>query len=368
VVAALRAGLEQTFAQPVPVVALPIPPTASLRERQSKLVKSMADRLHALEHGHAPLRVHLVGHSTGGLDANLLLASEPLQEPNGGHARTWTDVDPRAPDLRQRIDSVVSIAAPQQGACITRDPLARFVGRHDVRGLGAALRVAGEFTVSAIGDVEVTEFLESAARETGKSRRFLTSIAKRWALIADLDPSRSPPAVALEHEVVRRSFVTITGSATPGASSEPRADLLFRDIAGRATGWRTGCAEEGALVQASIARLKQALATSGDDLLIRAPGVELPREIDAGCNDGVVNSARQLIDPSDAQELAGIVIADHFDVVGYYDRTLWKLDGEGHEQAKLAISGLLHSGCGFRDDQFFELYRRVANVIALAAH
>jgi hypothetical protein len=70
------------------------------------------------------------------------------------------------------------------------------------------------------------------------------------------------------------------------------------------------------------------------------------------------------MDPSDEGELAGIVVADHYDVVGYYDRHVWTVDGDGTEQVTQVISGLLHSGSGFRDNQFFELYRRVANVIA----
>ena len=368
VVAALRASLEQTFEQSVPVIALPIPPTASLHERQCKLVKSMADRLHVLEHGARALHVHVVGHSTGGVDANLLLQEEPVgARDEAGTRRTWTDVDPRALDLRERIRSVISIASPQQGACITRDPLARFVGSHDLRALPAALRVTAEFFASAASDVEVTEFLESAAREFGKTRRFLSSIAKRWELVADLDPSRAAPQAKLDRDVLRRTFVTITGRAIPGQSTEPNADVLFRDFAERASGWRTGCAEEGLHVQASVERLNRALATAADALVIKAPGIALPAQIDAGCNDGVVNCARQLIDPSDEHELAGIVVADHFDVVGYYDRSMWIVDDEGHEQPKMAISGLLHSGSGFRDDQFFELYRRVASVIALAA-
>jgi hypothetical protein len=99
VTAALRAGLEQTFLGPVPVIAVPIPPTASLRDRQRMLVKTLADRLHAYEHGGRPLSVHLVGHSTGGVDANLLTNEYPLAAPS------WEDLDPRAPELRKRIRS-----------------------------------------------------------------------------------------------------------------------------------------------------------------------------------------------------------------------------------------------------------------------
>jgi pimeloyl-ACP methyl ester carboxylesterase len=362
VVAALRAGLEQSLQQPVPVVAVPIPPTASLRERQSKLVKTLADRLHALEHGEQPLHVHLVGHSTGGVDADLLTYDHPV---GGG---VWADVDPRAPALRARIRSVVSIGSPHQGACIARDPVTRVISQHDPRGIPELTRLIGTFVLSAMSDVDLEDFAISAYREGGKTYRFFRDVVSTWDLLADLQPSRSSLGAKLQQEVVRRSFVTIAGQPTPGESSCPPADFFFREMVKRASGWATGCAEEGELVSASVRRLNQALAAeSSHELVIKAAGVELPAELDAGHNDGIVNAARQLMNPDDESELAGIVVGDHFDVVGYYDRHVWTVDDEGHEQSQQVISGLLHSGSGFRDRQFFELYRRVAGVIAAAA-
>jgi pimeloyl-ACP methyl ester carboxylesterase len=361
VVAALRAGLEQRLGQAVPVIALPIPPTASLAERQKRLVRTLADRLHALEHGQTPLSVHLVGHSTGGLDANLLTQREPV---GGGQ---WSDVDPRAFELQARIRTVISIASPHQGACIVRDPVARLLGRRDPRGVPGLLQLLARFGASALKDVEVADLLNSSFRELGKTKRFIEQIFSTWGLLDDLEPSRTLDRDLLLPDVLRRSFVTVAGHSRLGEASIPAADSFYRDLSARASGRRDGSAEVGPLVHASLARLKQALASDRDELLICAPGIELPIELDTGHNDGVVNAARQLMDPSDPDELAGIVAGDHFDVVGYYDRHVWTLDDEGHEQSTQLMSGLLHSGSGFRDDQFFELYRRVAGVIARAA-
>jgi pimeloyl-ACP methyl ester carboxylesterase len=361
VVAAMRAGLEQAWKQPVPVIAVPIPPTASLRERQNKLMKTLADRLHTLEHGHRPLHVHLVGHSTGGLDADLLTHERPL---TGGH---WTDVEPRAPSVQARIRSVVSIGSPHQGACIARDPATRLVTHRDPRAIPALAKVCGSFVASVMKDVELSEFLTGAGRDLGKTYRFFTSVLSRWELLNDLQPSRSPSAAKLGSEVTRRSFVTIAGHPIPGLGARSPADAFFRELSRRVSGWETGCAEEGDLVLASVARLRQALLSDSIPV-IKADGIELPHRVDAGHNDGVVNSARQLMDPSAPDELAGIVVGDHFDVVGYYDRSAWTVDAHGHEQAMELVSGLLHSGSGFGDNQFFELYRSVANVIADAAH
>lgn len=363
VVAALRSELELRLGSRVPVVALPIPPTASLAQRQRHLVRSLADRLHRLEHGHKPLKVHLVGHSTGGVDANLLTHARPRA------ASSWSEIDSRAGILRERIRSVVSIASPLQGACITRDPIARLLGDRDPRGLPGLLKLLGLFAVSSIKDVELGDFAASSLHELRKTARFVAEVSKRWELLSDLEPSRGIDVAGLKKDVVRRSFVTITGRAKLGDASVTPPDSFFRALSERAEGWRTGCAEEGEHVLASVARLKDALADDSNGLLLRAPSMELPDLLDAGHNDGVVNSARQLLNPDDPDELAAIVVADHFDVVGYYDRYIWKRDAPGslgEEREVQMLAGLLHSGCNFRDDQLFELYHRVADVIAYA--
>ena len=363
VVAALRASLEVVAEQPVPVVALSIPPTAALRERQRRLVVSLADRLDVLTSGSRPLRVHLVGHSSGGLDANLLLRDAPL----GPAGMRWSDLDPRAPQVRERIDSITSIASPHQGACFARDPLARLVGEHDIRGVPTALHFVLKLLMSTRGDGAVQDFLASRVRELGNLRLWDIAV-RRWPLLGDLDPACVPPPVTPERCVLRRSFVTVAGHTTSSWCSSVGPDRLFNDLALRASGVSTGCSDEGPLVAASVARLQRAASQEAGELVIKAHGVELPERFDATCNDGFVNTARQLMDPSDADELGGIVVADHLDVVGHYDRTMWTLDADGHEHTTNVVSGLLHSGCGFADQQFFELYRRVARVIASAMH
>lgn len=361
VVAALRASLEQILGQPVPVIAVPIPPTASLRTRQARLVKTLADRVHSLEHGYEQVQVHLVGHSTGGVDVDLLTHEQPL---GGGR---WSDLDSRVPALHAKLRSVISIASPHQGACIARDPTARFLRKRDLTGIAPLLGLAARFLLSAATDVEVSEFITSSGMETAKAWRLLSDVSSRWELLDDLQPSRVPPPRPRKLDVVRRSFVTIAGKPRPGDAASSPADSFFRALSERASGWSTGAAEEGDLVQASVARLRRALSSeAARDLVIKADGTELPTAIDAGHNDGVVNSARQLIDPSDPDELAGIVVADHFDVVGYYDRFLFRTDQDGEETSTMIHSGLLHSGSCFRDDQFFELYQRVANAIVNA--
>jgi pimeloyl-ACP methyl ester carboxylesterase len=70
VVAALRGLLEEALGYPVPVVPCTTLPTGRLVKRQVRLIETLkafcGERLSGVE------RIHVVGHSTGGVDAQLL--------------------------------------------------------------------------------------------------------------------------------------------------------------------------------------------------------------------------------------------------------------------------------------------------------
>src|SRR2546428_5319399 len=74
-------------------------------------------------------------------------------------------------------------------------------------------------------------------------------------------------------------------------------------------------------------------------------------------NDGVVNTVRQIVPPGRREEVGGFVVADHGDVLGHYDRQDALIGGNPYN------TGLFHSGAAFGDDEFFGLYRRVAQAI-----
>ena len=360
--AALRAGLEQHWEKAVAVLPVPIPPTASLAERQRRLVKTLADRMEALGYRGEDLRIHLVGHSTGGVDAQLLTAETPLV------ASRWSEVDPRAPRVLACIASVVTLGSPHQGACITRDPVARLVSERRWRGLPDLAALLTKFFWSTARDIDLGTFVTSSLREGGKVARFLLDIFAEWELIADLQPTRDPASATYRTEIRRRSFVTLSGQPKGESSAVRPADAFYSDLAARASGKLTGCARLGRHIDASVEALRRILtAPDAESRIIRNPGAELPPQIDAEHNDGVVNSVRQLMDPSHPNEIEAIVVGDHFDVLGYYDRRVWKTDAQGREQQLPVLAGLLHSGSGFGDDEFFTLYRRIAKVIASAA-
>ena len=69
------------------------------------------------------------------------------------------------------------------------------------------------------------------------------------------------------------------------------------------------------------------------------------------------SACRQVVDPNDRSQVGGFVVADHADVLGHYDRQDSLIEGSPYN------AGLFHSGAGFGDDEFFKLYRRVAEAI-----
>lgn len=123
-------------------------PTASLRVRATELAKAIAE----MAPPDAP--IHLIGHSTGGLDARLLTTPNVALD---------LDVEP----LARRVRSVVTVATPHRGT-----PLAAFFtgafGQHALRLLSLAT-----ITVLRHGRVPVALL----ARVTGTGLRF--AIGKR---------------------------------------------------------------------------------------------------------------------------------------------------------------------------------------------
>ncbi len=89
-----------------------------------------------------------------------------------------------------------------------------------------------------------------------------------------------------------------------------------------------------------------------------SPLAALPAAVDLGLSDGVVNTASQVLVGTPFR-FGGLVVADHGDVLGHYDR-VDPVDGRAVNE------GLFHSGAAFGDDEFFALYGRVASAIRRA--
>ncbi len=336
----LRGALEAAKRRAIPVVPCCTLPTDRLAARQEKLVSELAlmcDRIGNVR------RLHLVGHSAGGVDAQLLTCERPLQDSQ------WTS---EANRVREKIKSVIGIAAPHYGTCLSNAPIAKLASQplrqlvtdpvREVEVLPSIARQLWDMTrlLRYESDFQVTKLLVSRFQDSG---RFLWEIIGHRGLIEDLAPAAMTairPRCGKGNAFLR-SFVTMTPTAQ-------NADPFFRDLH-ELTANTSEAPPNAAVMKAAIVLNEHAREA------IRS-GAAIPA-FDERTNDGVVNSVRQLVDPNDPDELAGIVVADHADVLGHYDRQ------DIFIQGKPLNIGLFHSGAGFGDDQFYALYRRVAEIL-----
>ena len=341
-VAVLRGLLEEALGYAVPVVPCTTLPTHGLPKRQRYLLDHLDDlcteKLSGVE------RIHLVGHSTGGVDAQLLACTKPLD------GRAW---DQPASEVRRRIKSVVTISAPHYGTCLADSWLA-YVGENPVlrwaavipEGIRLAYHVLRLLPqeLPAIGQLQLAHPRDVVA--------FLGQIALHRELIADLRPATMEKLRSVlkpEPGVSLTCFVSGTELQEGGAN---RSDSFFADMYRLTKGDGTASpAVDG------CRRLLSDLVTNRSALVIRSDRSRMPASIDVGLNDGAVNTVRQLVDPTDPSQVGGFVVADHADVLGHYDRQNSLIEGRPYNV------GLFHSGAGFGDDEFFGLYRRVAQAI-----
>jgi pimeloyl-ACP methyl ester carboxylesterase len=336
----------------IEVDAVETVPAGSLTERQEVLLK----QLNQIVSDHPGARLHLVGHSTGGLDAELLTRTEPA----GSNSLR------RQGDARHAIRSVITLASPLAGTSLASSPLARFTAIDSigdalraplslllVRGprallgaVAALLRLLGRD--QAVGNV-LSGFLHSG----NAGMTYVLSLLLSRDLIDDLDPravtkrmqcTQEDPALATVH---RRRFLTI-------ARREPEsnaAGLLFGLL-------YDATAREAPSDDESEQLVRTALIARRPQLRVLGSG-ELP-ELTRTSNDGIVDTCRQVlpVTPASAsaelERVAGLVIADHIDVIGYY-RGASDLD-----------AGFLISGSAFGDDEFKALYAAIAEEVTAA--
>src|SRR5437762_272957 len=177
ITAALRAALQARLGRAVVVVPACTRPIDSLEVRQRFLLEQLqrlCDGLPDLQ------RLHLVGHSTGGVDAQLLTCDRPIGE------RSWREHD----GVRRRIASVVAIAAPQHGTFLARAPGALFLAhplRH-LRGFGAFARLLADAVPVALRHPETGDLLSGIARQLPAAGSFLRRMWEHRELIEELAP------------------------------------------------------------------------------------------------------------------------------------------------------------------------------------
>lgn len=293
--------------------------------------------------------IHLVGHSTGGVDVRLFTNDAFLWP--GGPCKNERSANFSA------IGRVVSISAPQRGTPIAvrlrgamenAIPflfLLSLLAKSGQRGVmrNAARPLALAFAavrkgIAAHSHVESALQLSGLSPTTAKQASdFLTSIADDHPLIHELTPlamSALNAQIANGHQLPISSFVTVAPPPWPHV-----ARLAL------GTPWVLTPLQRLIYAFSFESTLPDAAPLSKGPWLA---GVEPPRlsEIAAYAQDGVVPSASQSLD----ENVAGLVYGDHLDVVGHY---------RGMHGGETVFD----SGASFDDERMTALWTAVGDLI-----
>lgn len=335
--AAIRGGLDTSTGRSIPVVPISTSPAGSLRERQDAVILQIRALLERLG---GNVRLHLVGHSTGGIDAYLLTCERQLS------GAPWT---PEQDDVRHRIASVTTVASPFRGTWLSAGAAAKFAldPRHHASGVVTALRLMGELASLHVSKELAASALANAIVALPDAARLCWHLLRNRQLIGDLVPGEMERLLCenpRDLDVPITNFVTVVPEGVL-----QHASPFFADLYAMTSG--SSAAPASGAVRAATALLNACASET-----IRPPG-SAPPVFDHRVSDGVVNSARQVLDPDDRAMLGGILLADHLDVLGYYDNVDALVSGRPLNDS------VFRSGAGFCDDQFFLLYGRVASRI-----
>lgn len=335
---------------PAHIHSVPSLPTASLRARTRSLVESIARA-----RPDANATIHLVGHSTGGLDARLLLSPRVNLE-------TRINVDA----IAQRVRSSISVATPHRGA-----PIASFftglLGRKLLRVLSivtmTALRgvhmplhvwvqIAGLFAVPpALGEATgglASQLYEQLLSDFNPERRaqvneLLGHVQNDQALLTQLTVESMDlfNALAIDREGVAYGSV-ITKARPPSFDTSLEIGFDFVDQAQQA--------------------LYYSLSKLAAGYRFPLPNLKYRRQLEKGfgavpdsdANDGIVPTLSQ-----PWGDCIAVAQADHLDVIGHHG---------GSETDVQRHFDWLTTHSEFRSEQFAHVWQSVAEFIARSEH
>ena len=335
----------ESVGQACEIVVVPSPPTGSIRRRASVLAETIDETC-----GERSGPIHLVGHSTGGLDARLLVSPSAdigIPEEN----MHWKD----------RIQSVVSLNSPHRGT-----PVAQFFSTVSGTRLLYAISLL-TFATLRFGGPSLTIFSSLVAalegfdskwgvnihilnRATDLILRFIGDAARkdvdRWldgiqddqGGIIQLMPEATElfNACAVDNSHVRYGYVA--------TSAPPPSAIRF------ATKVRSPYAALSATVYSTLYAVasrqsKRYAAPEPESPLRERLEAGLGRSIDGTLNDGVVPTLSMRWG-----ELLWAGAADHLDILGHFKGR----PGGNHID-------WLHSGAGFGEEGFHTAMKRVAD-------
>ena len=326
------------------VHALDTLPTASIESRARYLGDRIAEMVP--DDGSA---IHLVGHSTGGLDARVLVSPSTLPE----HA-----------PLRARVRSLISISTPHQGTPLA-DYLVRLEGQKLLRLFGLlsvhGLRLAGRPVASAM----TLGRLVGSVNDLIRLRE--PALDRVYALLADpLSAERMRPLE--EFFAAVRADQTLLEQLRPGAMTGfgrrvgQNPEVRYASVLTRARPPRLrGTVELGVNPIAQVTHLVflalyRLCATAAPDSFT-TPVESQRRELvdiygkvpDSRANDGLVPTRSQI-----HASVIHVARADHHDVIGYF----------GDREHDPPHIDWVATGCGFRRREFEALWADVARFIA----
>jgi triacylglycerol lipase len=326
------------------------PPMGSLESRVRTLQDAVLQRLgSALLRGEARgrgPRIHLVGHSTGGVDARLL--ANP-------HYRFHGEDRALRARLLQHLGTVVTLSAPHHGTPIAKSFM-RGLPRLVLEGMSLATimanagRVTQRLGLPGIGlaytlfqavrprpDVNgpVVDLLTGMDEETARQiERFRGMVMSDTRILRDLAPERMAALNQRLGDHEARLVEIVTVAPTPSWTRGGLRSLDRRAVY--------------ALCHAGAARsdFRPRAFPRGPWIAARAPGSERELVEDAPrANDGIVPASSQTL----GGRAARIVLADHLDVIGHFEGR-WN-------------TTLFKSGAGFGQREFAELWRFVAEAL-----
>jgi len=326
------------------------PPMGSLQARvrtlQDAVLQTLGGALLRGEtRGRSP-RIHIIGHSTGGLDARLL--ASPRYRFDGEDRKLRTR-------LLRHLGTVVTLSAPQHGTPIAKSFM-RWFPRLVLEGMSLATimahagRVTQRLGIPGIGlaytlfqavrarpDVNgpVIDLLTGMDEETARQiERFRGMVMSDTRILRDLAPERMATVNERVGDHGARLVEIVTVAPRPSFTQgglhalDRRAVYALCYAGAAASDFRPRSFPKGPWIAAC------------------APGTERETVEDAPrANDGIVPASSQTL----AGHAARIVLADHLDVVGHFE---WRWN-----------TTLFKSGAGFGRREFEELWRFVAEAL-----
>lgn len=338
-------------------------PAGSIHKRATKLAQEIAAR-----HSRDASSVHLLGHSTGGLDIRLLLSPGSAVDVGGSSLDSMGEE--RAAnyaDALSKVRSAIGLATPHFGA-----PVADFAVRHSLDTyLGMLRTIADNSTArelirfALVGASGLAKFVESLPGNWGFLEwisgdvltgepddvlDYLHAVGEDVGALRNLTQAGTDLANALlrDREGVRYGSV-ITGTNRPAGTIETNDPLLYVNTRVFRLAWEQGASGDPAYPYAG----RSVELQSGHDA-DREAGFDVGElTIDAHTNDGVVPTASQAYG-----EVLGVFASDHLDCVGHFPHV---------EPSGARVSGWVSSGADFRSPRFDLMWDRVARFVASSA-